>query len=363
MIDTLWFTRCPAPSAASIAIWNGWLEEEFAADGLNVRSLASARDKSVHLSHYQHTQPNLFRFGGYVPPLVARSRGTDVRVIGLCYPDRTAEVVVRADSDIRCGADLKGKRLGVPKRLNDSIDWWQATVRSGYDDALRHIGLGNSDVTFVELPVAREFVADVVLGDAPTTSLWGARSQFAVQREEAAALIGGSVDALYSEAALGAILKAAYGFRPVVQVPRGVDGGRGIAGHPTVLTVSGGLLDERPDVVGRWIMRLLDADPWARSHEAEAKRIIARDVGLPEDFVDQAYSANVHQHLEVSLTDSYVARLEAKHDTLLRHGFLADRIDFDSFVDPAPLRAASDLHARSSTTPALAHAGTSVPPN
>ncbi len=93
-VNVLWFTRCPAPTAASIAICKGWLVDEFAGDGIKVLSLAASRDKSVHLSHYQHTQPNSFRFGGYVPPLISRSRGADVRLIGLGWPDRTAEIVV-----------------------------------------------------------------------------------------------------------------------------------------------------------------------------------------------------------------------------------------------------------------------------
>jgi ABC-type nitrate/sulfonate/bicarbonate transport system substrate-binding protein len=79
-IDALWFTRCPAPTPASIAICDGWLVDEFKPDGIEVLSLAASRDKSVHLSHYQHTQPNSFRFGGYVPPLISRSRGADVRL-------------------------------------------------------------------------------------------------------------------------------------------------------------------------------------------------------------------------------------------------------------------------------------------
>lgn len=347
-IETLWFTRCPVPSAASIAVWNGWLEDEFSGDGIAVRSLASSPDKTVHRSHYQHTQPNSFRFGGYVPPLVTRSRGTDVRVIGLCYPDRTAEVVVHQDSDIRSGTDLRGRRLGVPRRLNDSIDWWQASVRLGYDDALLVSNLSTSDVDFVEIGVAREFVEDVVLGQDPTVSLWGARSQFAVQREEAAALIRGEVDALYTDAALGAILKAAYGFRPVVRVDRPGGGLNGVLGHPTVLTVSGGLLDARPDLVQRWLMRLLDAERWARDHEVDSKRIIARDAGLPEDFVDHAYSPAVHEQLEVSLSAEYVSRLKARHDALLRHGFLDRPIDFDSFIDLEPLRIAKEHHAERS---------------
>ena len=32
-IDTLWYTRCPVPTAFSIAVQRGLLDEEFGADG------------------------------------------------------------------------------------------------------------------------------------------------------------------------------------------------------------------------------------------------------------------------------------------------------------------------------------------
>lgn len=339
-VEKLWFTRCPAPSAASIAIHNGWLVDEFQPDGIEVASLAASSDRSVHLSHYRHTQPNSFRFGGYVPPLVTRSRGTDVRVVGLAWPDRVAEVVVAPDSPIRDGQGLRGKRLGVPLRLNDSIDWWRATVLAGYDEALATAGLPHDAVQRVDIPVERAFVEDVTLGRAHVQSLWGARSQFAVQREEAASLIRGEVDALYTDAAMGAILKAAYGFRPVVSIDGSEDGLHGSNGFPIVLTVSGGLLDERPDLVARWIRRLLDADEWARAHESDAKRILARDTGVPEDFLDLAYSPRVHRQLDVSLSDNRIELLQKKHDGLLRHGFLAAPVDLATFIDPVPLRQA-----------------------
>ena len=134
--ETLWFTRCPAPTAASVAIREGWLAHEFAPDGIQVRSLASAGDETVKLSHYRHTQPNSFRFGGYVPPLVAASRGADLRIVGLSAPDRAAAVLTLPHSGLKTAEDLRGKRLSAPRRLNDSIDWWRATVLAGYADLL-----------------------------------------------------------------------------------------------------------------------------------------------------------------------------------------------------------------------------------
>jgi ABC-type nitrate/sulfonate/bicarbonate transport system substrate-binding protein len=344
-IEGLWYTRCPAATAASIAIRLGWLEKEFAPDGIPVSSLAAAQSKTAHLSHYSHSQPNSFRFGGYVPPLITRSRGTDVRVVGMNWADRAAGVYALPTSSIRSGADFKGKRLGVPRRLNDSIDWWRGTVLAGFHSALKMVGLTPDDVTFVDIDIAREFVADVTLSEKKGVSLWGAQSQFAVQREEVFALIRGEVDLLYSDAALAALLEASIGARKILAMESPEDAPTLALGYPAVLTVSGALLDERPDLVARWLARLLDADAWARANEGEAKRIIAQDAGLPEDFVDRAYSDRVHHQLDVSLAPNRVDLLKQRHDFLLAQGFLAAPIDFDRFVDPAPLAAAHALRA------------------
>ena len=41
-VTELWYTRCPVPTASSLAITQGWLDEEFAPDGITVASLRSA---------------------------------------------------------------------------------------------------------------------------------------------------------------------------------------------------------------------------------------------------------------------------------------------------------------------------------
>ncbi|MFZ4625254.1 MAG: ABC transporter substrate-binding protein [Rhodoferax sp.] len=339
-VPTLWYSRCPAPTAASIAIRNGWLAEEFAEDGIAVASLAASTDKDVHLSHYLHSQPNSFRFGGYIPPLITRSRGTDVRLVGMSWPDRVSEMVVLADSPIKTAADLKGRRLALPRRVNDAIDWWQATVRLAYDHALASLNLSDRDVTLIDIAIKREYVEDATRGANQGLSLWGARSQFAVQREEAAALIRGEVDAIYTDAAMGALLKASYGFRPVLKFETSEDAPGPKFGTPSVLTVSGALLDEHPDIVVRWIERLLAANAWSQGHPETATQIIARDTGLPEDFVFDAYSPRVLGQLDISLSEQRVALLQQKHDALLVHGFLAKPINFSTFIDPVPLRQA-----------------------
>ena len=38
--QTLWYTRCPVPTAWSLAVHLGWLDEEFADDGITVNCVA-----------------------------------------------------------------------------------------------------------------------------------------------------------------------------------------------------------------------------------------------------------------------------------------------------------------------------------
>ena len=130
-VDTLWYTRCPVPTAFSVAIRLGWIDDEFAPDKIEVASLLSSAARATRESHFAHTQPGSFRHGGNIPPLWAFSEGNDVRLIALSWNDEIQVVLARPDSDIRTVADLKGRKLGVPRRLHDSIDFWRATVLRG----------------------------------------------------------------------------------------------------------------------------------------------------------------------------------------------------------------------------------------
>lgn len=74
--DTLWFTRCPVPTATGVAADRGWLAREFAPDGIAVRSLQDADPGADRATHFTHALPGLFREGGNVPALWARARGS-----------------------------------------------------------------------------------------------------------------------------------------------------------------------------------------------------------------------------------------------------------------------------------------------
>jgi ABC-type nitrate/sulfonate/bicarbonate transport system substrate-binding protein len=338
---TLWYTRCPVPTAFSIAVSRGLLDDEFREDGVRVQSLHLSRDPAVRQSHFSHTQPNSFRHGGHIPPLWARSEGRDVRLIGLSWSDEYQAIIALPESGIRTAADLRGKRIGVPRRTNDPIDFWQASGRRGIRSALTSAGLAEDDVLIVDLPVTRTYVADARSGTSHAGSLWGSGTMRALMRAEIVALIRGDVDAIFAPGSVGVEATSLLGADVVVDLDRSPEP-RLRLNNATLLslTVDGALLDERPDWVARVLTRVLDAAAWAQAEPDAARRIIAREVGSAEDVLDDAYRPDFTSCLAPDLSPGNIAALRTQHDFLLEHGFIATAVDFDRYIDPRPLAAA-----------------------
>ncbi|HEY6759554.1 MAG TPA: hypothetical protein VI318_08695, partial [Baekduia sp.] len=148
-MSELWFTRCPVPTATGLAADQGWFDAEFAADGVVVRSLQDGA-APLRAEHFSHGLTSLIREGGNVPALWARSRGADTRLVGLTWIDERQAIVVRADDELAGGAGaLAGRRVAIPARPGEAIDFWRAMALAGFAGALRPAGLGLSDVVRV----------------------------------------------------------------------------------------------------------------------------------------------------------------------------------------------------------------------
>ena len=346
-VTELWYTRCPVPTASSLAIAQGWLDDEFAADGITVASLRAVTNDTVRESHFDHTQPDSFRQGGNIPPIWTRSRGSDVRLIGLSWAHQYQAIVALPGSGIDGPTGLRGRRIGIASRLNDQIDFWRATSLRGFDSTLRHVGLSLDDVTIVDLPVEEQYLRpgfDAAETASHSGSLFGAWSNRRLQRAELLALIRGEVDAIYIAGGRGPDLDALVGVEVVFDIAGAADDTLKINNiTPAALTVSGALLDDRPDLVARYVAATIRAARWARDHAAETRRIIAHEVGIAEDFVLPGYPDDIHANLEPSLDPTLVAAIEPQRDFLLRHGFIDRSFDVHEWIDEGPLNAAREL--------------------
>ena len=331
--QTLWYTRCPMPTASGIAIELGWLDEAFAADGIEVRSLRAVANRQTRESHFDHSKENSFREGGNTPPIWSYSSGADTRLIGITWVDQYQTIVTLPESNIRSLADLRGRRLGVPKHLNDQIDFWRGKSLRGILTALELAGLSPTDVELVDLPEAETFLGDEAVSTSGT--LWTAKRQQAILRAEAFALIRGTVDAIHLNGARGLMLEALLGAVPLVQLGRHADAKVRISnGTPMLFTTSGQLVKERPDLVRRYLDTVRRAAGWAAQHKSETLRIIARELGDAEEWVDLAYGETLYASLEPSLSPELLAAVEDQKAFLLANGFIEHDFDVAQWAAP-----------------------------
>ena len=341
-VDALWYTRCPTPAASSLAIQSGWMDEEFGRDGIRVSSLRESAEREVRESHFDHTQENSFREGGNIPPIWVRSRGGDTRLIALSWVDEYQVILTLPESGIHTVKDLRGRRLALPRRVHDQIDFWRARCLRGILTALSLEGMDERDVELVDLPIEETYLGNDSVSHSGT--LFSSARRQREKKAEAFALIRGEVDAIYTSGALGAALAAFLGARVVVDLGRHPDRHvRTNNGTPTALTVSGTLARERPDLVARYLKRTIAAARRAQTQRAETVRVIANELASTEEWVDLAYGEDVHLQLAPNLSDDSIAAIESQKDFLRRWQFIERDFDVHAWVDPYPLEEALRL--------------------
>ena len=336
-IDTIWYSRCPSPTASSIAITGGWLQREFHGTGVDVRSLRAAEDRSVRRTHFTHPHDALFRQGGIVTPLWAAANGTATRLIGLSEIPRFQGVISLPGSGINSPADLRGRRLALPRRTTEPIDFWRAQSWRGLLNVLSIAGIGEDEVTWVDLPTDAPY--HIAKPQSLDGSLWTVREASRLQTPEVLALVRGEVDAIYTYAPTGLELIDLLGAYVVASLP---NIGPWVAGIGTIaaLTVSQRLLDERGELVTRYVSALLEAAEWAQTHQADALRVFAAEEGVPEEWAAASYGASKALDLRPDLSPHRVASLQVEADFLFERGLVSRRVDVEEWCDETPLRLA-----------------------
>ncbi|KAF7600672.1 MAG: hypothetical protein CGU28_08305 [Candidatus Dactylopiibacterium carminicum] len=340
MSTPLWFTRCPLPTAFSLAVHSGILARHLAAFGVAPQSLRHVADASFRLAHFTHALPDMTRQGGHIPPLWSRAAGRDVRLLGLSWTDERQLLLVERD-DIQDVADLKGKRLALPVRPNYPIDFWRATVLKGYHDLLATVGLSLDDVTLVEIPIDAAAFAERASRPDLLSPPGAARQTLSSQTREGRALLAGSVDAIYSPAHYGIALQQVLGLRVLADLTRSHPPEARINNSSLLaLTVSGEFLRDHSDAVTALLTALLEAAELARTTREMAIRITAAESGNAEELVPDIFGEHFHQVLAPSLAPALLQALAGQNEFLHRHGFIDRVVPLEEWLAPEPLATA-----------------------
>jgi ABC-type nitrate/sulfonate/bicarbonate transport system substrate-binding protein len=339
-IDTIWFTRCPVPTATGLAYKLGWLEQEFAADGISIKTLQEAGSE-LSRHHYDHQLNTLIREGGNLLAIPARAQGAPTRLIGLTWIDEWQSILVKPGSGISKPHDLKGKRLALPQfraediannRRGNSIA--RGMSLAGYKGALASAGLTLEDARLVELSAEEGRRGD--LGD------WGQRSNLGGGLWQGiAALNRGEVDAVYVKGAAAAQAAREAGLVVGIDIDALPERRfRVNNGTPRPITVHADFLANHRDLVVRFLTQTLRAADWARHNLAELRRILQDETRGSAESVIEAYRDGFHLDLAPDLSAERLALFDQQKTFQLTHGLLDRDFDLYAWADHGPLEEA-----------------------
>ena len=157
----VYYTNCPLISASNVDQELGWTREEYKKLGVNYDYFRSNRETDWY-PHYIHNQDNLIRFGGLFPPVHVHADIRRTRLLGVTHaPTEGGVMMVRSRDDIYRMSDLKGKKIGLSKSMNQiKNDWWRIQEHQGIELMFRMNGMTMDDIELVEFPYADDWYND-----------------------------------------------------------------------------------------------------------------------------------------------------------------------------------------------------------
>nr|WP_315393480.1 aliphatic sulfonate ABC transporter substrate-binding protein [uncultured Duganella sp.] len=122
----------------------GWLEEEFKADGTNVRWVLSAGSNRA-LEYLNANSIDIGSSAG-LAALLAKANGNPIKTPYIFSRPEWTALVVRKDSPIRTLADLKGKKVAATKGTDPYLFLLRSLQTAGLKrNDIEHVGLQHAD--------------------------------------------------------------------------------------------------------------------------------------------------------------------------------------------------------------------------
>jgi sulfonate transport system substrate-binding protein len=328
----LYYTRCPVPTATGIALETGILDRLFEGTRYALADVAGQGAAGVN-AHYTHSIDRCFREGGGSPPIWARSRGADTKVVGITFMEETLGIFVRAADSADSVAGLSGRRIGLPLHPGLVFNFWRFAAEKGFHSALARHGLPDGAVAVVDVP--ERAIAVGAPGSRPC--------RYTGQLQ---ALLDGRIDAMFAKGPELALLEREA--RGRVRMLYDVASSGHVADRvnnstPRLVTAGARMVVEEREVVVRYLQGLIRAAAWARTHASDTRAIVASECAVAPEAIDRYLCADYPTRLEPAIDAGLVASVAVQKSFLADRGYLAGDFALDDWIDPGPL---AEAHAR-----------------
>jgi ABC-type nitrate/sulfonate/bicarbonate transport system substrate-binding protein len=343
----VYFTNCPMVSANNIDQELGWCKTDFKAKGIDYSYFRSRRETDWY-PHYIHNQENLIRFGGLYPPIHVQADLRRTRLLGCTWVYEGGCMAVRVDDPIYRMSDLKGKRIALSKSLNTiKNDWWRIQEHMQIANMLMLNGMTMKDVQIVEFPYADDWYDSPRMMEPMInpTDLWATRDhkRDLAFRPMEAALLGGKVDAIYTQSKVFQHLQEDTGkIRMIEDLTRYPDYRLQVANTPAVITCTDVMAREHPELVVTYMKAMIKVGRWANKYPEAAAHLLDRQTFYrdPEDTYQGIKDVDMVPNLSLQNLEC----VETGKEFMLKHGYIKNDFDVRAWAAPEFLeRAAKEL--------------------
>ena len=342
--NEVYYTNCPLVSASNVDQELGWTREEYKKIGVEYAYFRSRRENNWY-PHYVHNLDNLIRFGGLFPPIHVHADVRRTKLLGATHAAREGGcMMVRARDDIYRMADLKGKKIGLTKSLNAiKNDWWRIQEHMQIELMLRINGMDMDDVEIVEFPYPDDWYDDEeMLRPIDNPSEWQLKRDHKHDlafRPLEAALLDGSVDAIYSQSKVFQHLQEATGkLKAIEDLSRHPDWTLQ-ANIPSVITCTDVMAREHPELVVAFLKGMIKVGRWSNEHKHAAAAILDKQTYYLD--VQDTYEGIKNIDLVPNLSPQNLVSIDIGKDFMLDKGYINNDFDVSEWAAPEFLEQAA----------------------
>lgn len=340
----VYYTNCPLVSASNVDQELGWTKEEYKKIGVKYGFLRSRKENDWY-PHYIHNLPNLIRFGGLFPPVHVQADITRTRLLGVTHVYEGGVMMVRARDDIYNMSDLKGKKIGLSKSMNQiKTDWWRIQEEQGIELMLRKNGMTRADVEIVEFPYADDWYnkPEMLAPMENPSELWLKRDHKhdLAFRPLETALENGVVDAIYNQSGVLSQLSEATGkFKSIEDLSKYPDWTLQVANVPAVITCSEEMAEKHPELVVAFLKGMIKVGRWSNRNKPAAAEILDKQTF----YLDVEHTLRGIEEVDMvpNLSAQNLAAVEIGKDFMLSHGYIKRDFDVQKWAAPEFLEMAA----------------------
>lgn len=341
----VYYTNCPLISASNVDQELGWTKEEYKKIGVKFAYLRSQRENDWY-PHYIHNLDNLIRFGGLFPPIAVQADIRRTRLLGVTHvPHEGGVMIVRANDDVYRMSDLKGKKIGISKSMNQiKNDWWRIQEHQGIELMLRMNGMTMNDIQLVEFPYADDWYnLPEMLTPIENPSEWQLKRDHKHDlafRPLETALEKGVIDAMYSQSKVLSVLTEATGkFAIIEDLSKYPDWRLQIANIPAAITCSDVMAEQHPELAVTFMKGMIKVGRWANEYKRAAAAILDKQTYYLD--VEDTYRGIKDVDMVPNLSPLNLAAVEKGKNFMLKKGYIKNDFDVHAWAAPEFLEAAA----------------------